>query len=127
MIGPEGVALRNAVQLAIDEANESGELEGIELVLEPYDDAGLGPEKLPDPAKGEENATAMVDDPRTIAVVGPYNSEIAAEQIPITNAAGLLQCSPSTTHPGLTKPDYGALDLRPDQPERINYVRLSPG
>jgi branched-chain amino acid transport system substrate-binding protein len=126
VIGPEGVALRNAVQLALDEANVAGVLEGVELVLEPYDDAGLGEELLPDPDLGAENATAMVDDPRTIAIVGPYNSEIAQAQVPITNEAGLLECAPSTTHPGLTKPDYGALELRPEQPDRINFVRLSP-
>jgi branched-chain amino acid transport system substrate-binding protein len=124
--GPEGVAMRNAVQLAIDEANDAGVWEGVELVLETYDDSGLGTEELPDPAVGVENATAMVDDPRTIAVVGPYNSEIAMAQIPITNETGLLQCAPSTSHPGLTKPAFGALDLRAAEPDRINFVRLAP-
>jgi class 3 adenylate cyclase len=125
-LGPEGVAMRNAVQLAIDEANDAGVLEGVELVLETYDDSGLGGEELPDPAVGAENVTAMVKDPRTIAIVGPYNSEIAIEQIPITNEAGLLQCAPSTTHPGLTKPAFGALDLRAARPDRVNFVRLAP-
>ena len=126
VIGPEGTAIRNAVQLAIDEANEAGVLEGVELVLEPYDDAGDSGEQLPDPARGAENATAMVNDSRLIAAVGPYNSDIAVEMIPITNEGGLLQCSPSTTAPGLTKPEYGALEVRATHPERINFVRLSP-
>ncbi|MDQ4035800.1 MAG: ABC transporter substrate-binding protein [Chloroflexota bacterium] len=121
-----GVPLRNAVQLAIDEANDAGVLEGVELVLRAYDDAAAGGEQLPDPERGATNAAAMADDPRTIAMVGPYNSDVAMEQIPVTNEAGLLQCSPSTTDPGLTKPDFGALELRAAQPDRINFVRLSP-
>jgi class 3 adenylate cyclase/ABC-type branched-subunit amino acid transport system substrate-binding protein len=122
-----GIPVRNAVQLAIDEANDASPDDGVELVLEPYDDAGrVGGERLPSPARGAKNATAMVKDPRTIAMIGPYNSHVAEEQIPITNEAGLLQCSPSTTNPPLTKPEHGALDIRAAHPERINFVRLAP-
>jgi class 3 adenylate cyclase/ABC-type branched-subunit amino acid transport system substrate-binding protein len=121
-----GIAVRNAVQLAIDEANEDGVAEGVQLVLQPYDDGGSGEEQDPDPTAGAANATAMVDDERTIAMVGPYTSNVAIDQIPITNGAGLLQCSPSTTFPGLTNPAFGALELRAAQPDRINFVRLSP-
>ena len=32
-----------------------------------------------------------------IAVIGPLNSSVAAAQIPISNEAGLLQCSPANT------------------------------
>ena len=110
-----GVAVRNAVQLAIDEANEDGVADGVQLVLQPYDHAGDGEESRAE--LGAANATAMVDDARTIAMVGPYNSDVAIDQIPITNEAGLLQCSPSTTDPSLTKPAFGALELRP--PSRI--------
>jgi ABC-type branched-subunit amino acid transport system substrate-binding protein len=46
--------------------------------------------------------------------------------IPITNQAGLLQCSPASTHPGLTKPRDGALDLRAAHPDAINFLRLPP-
>jgi len=121
-----GIAVRNAVQLAIDEANEDGVADGVQLVLQPYDHAGGGEEQLPDPARGAANATAMVDDARTISMVGPYSSDVAMAQIPITNEAGLLQCSPSTTGPELTKPAFGALEVRAAQPDRINFVRLSP-
>lgn len=121
-----GIAVRNAVQLAIDEANEDGVADDVQLVLQSYDHAGSGEEQLPDPERGAANATAMVDDARTIAMIGPYNSDIAHSQIPITNEAGLLQCSPSTTDPSLTKPAFGALELRAAQPDSINFVRLSP-
>lgn len=38
----------------------------------------------------------------------------------------MFECSPANTLPELTKPRYGALDLRSAYPERINYVRLAP-
>ena len=121
-----GIQVRNAVQLAIDEANEADVDDGVEIALESYDDAGKSGEQLPSPGRGADNATAMVEDPRTIAMIGPYNSDVAFQTVPITNEAGLLQCSPSTTDPGLTKPEHGAMDVRAEQPERINFLRLAP-
>jgi branched-chain amino acid transport system substrate-binding protein len=120
-----GKPMRKGVQLAIDEANAAGELGGSKLVLAARDDAGDVPSGQ-DPVRGKANARAFVADPAVIAMVGPNNSQVAAGQIPITNQAGLLQCSPSNTSPGLTKPRDGALDLRASHPTRINYVRLAP-
>src|SRR5262249_56605899 len=60
------------------------------------------------------------------AAVGPFTSREAASTIPITNRAGLLECSPANSWSGLTKPALGALDLRAAHPTRINYIRLSP-
>lgn len=94
-------------------------------MLDARDDAGDVPSGQ-DPARGKVNARALVPDPAVIAMVGPNSSSVAAGQIPITNEAGLLQCSPSNTSPGLTKPRDGALDLRASHPTRINYVRLAP-
>ena len=60
------------------------------------------------------------NDPAVIGVVGPYNSAVAKVQIPISNAAGLLQCSPANTNQGLTKPEFGGLDLRTTNPDKIS-------
>jgi branched-chain amino acid transport system substrate-binding protein len=120
-----GNSMRKGVQLAIDQANASGELGGAQLVLDPRDDAG-DTRSGQDPARGEANAREFVADPAVIAMVGPSSSDVAARQIPITNEAGLLQCSPSNSAPRLTKPRDGALDLRASHPTRINYVRLAP-
>src|SRR4051794_32017497 len=67
----------------------------------------------------------FVNDPAVIGVVGPYNSAVAKVQIPISNAAGLLQCSPANTNETLTKPEFGALNFRKTHPDKINYVRLA--
>lgn len=114
-----GQPVRNAVQLAVDNFNESGGLDGSTLRLEVLDDAQ-------EPYRGAANAESFVSDPTTIAMVGPWGSAVTFDVIPITNEAGLFECSPAATHPGLTKPRDGALDLRSAQPEAINFVRLAP-
>jgi branched-chain amino acid transport system substrate-binding protein len=77
-----------------------------------------------DPQTGAQNMTALVSNPNVVAVVGPLNSSVAKVQIPISNAAGLTQCSPANTNEGLTKPEFGALDIRKTNPTKINYVRV---
>jgi branched-chain amino acid transport system substrate-binding protein len=120
-----GIPVSNAVKLAVDSVNATGGVGGSQIVLDSYDDAGEPPNAM-DPARGAANATAMVADPRTVAMVGPWSSPVGFETIPITNQAGLLQCSPANTLPELTKPRFGARDIRSAYPDRINYVRLPP-
>jgi branched-chain amino acid transport system substrate-binding protein len=86
-----------------------------------YDDSINGAH---DPQTGAKNTKAIVTDPDYIAQIGPLNSSVAKVQIPISNAAGLLQCSPANTNEGLTKPEFGALDIRNVHPDVINYVRM---
>jgi branched-chain amino acid transport system substrate-binding protein len=123
--GSRGKPIRRGVLLALNEANRSGELGDVRVALAARDDAGNVPTGQ-DPVRGKANARAFVADPRVIAMIGPASSKVAEAQIPVTNEAGLLQCSPANTAPGLTKPRDGALDLRASHPTRINYVRLAP-
>jgi class 3 adenylate cyclase/ABC-type branched-subunit amino acid transport system substrate-binding protein len=116
----EGIAVRNAVRLAIDQTNEAGRLAGVMLAVKAYDTRDA------DPSRAAAAARTMTGDPRTIAAVGPFTSPEAASTIPITNRAGLLECSPANSYGGLTKPERGALEFRAAHPTRINYVRLSP-
>jgi branched-chain amino acid transport system substrate-binding protein len=121
-----GVPERDAVRLAIDQANASGGVGGRKLGLVVRDDAGPSSPTDQSPGRGAKNANALVADPTVLAIVGPPASKVAAAEIPITNAAGLLQCSPANTDPALTKPRDGALDLRAAAPQRINYIRTAP-
>jgi branched-chain amino acid transport system substrate-binding protein len=77
-----------------------------------------------DPQQGAKDMTTLVSDPAVMAVVGPFNSSVAKVQIPVSNEAGLLQCSPANTNPDLTKGDPGK-QLRAKFPDRINYVRVA--
>jgi branched-chain amino acid transport system substrate-binding protein len=123
--GFQGKLNRDALQMAIDDADAAGGIGGSQLVLDVRDHGIEGPDAL-DLEQGKANAAAFIADPRTVAMIGPLISYIAHGQIPLTNAAGLLQCSPATTDPALTKPRDGALDLRAAFPERINYIRTAP-
>ena len=125
LAAPRGEPMRNAAQLAIDATNAAGGILGSQLGLQIYDDAGDTPNGQ-DPDRGAANAASMINDPNTIAMIGPSGSVVAYKMLPLTNDAGLLQCSPANTLPELTKPRYGALDLRAAHPDQINYVRLAP-
>jgi branched-chain amino acid transport system substrate-binding protein len=114
--------LLHSVQLAVDTANATGGIGGTTIELRVADDKDRMDS---DPALGAANATEFVADASVVAMIGPLTSYVAAEQIPITNQAGLLQCSPSSTAPELTKPGDGALELRAAHPDRINFVRLA--
>jgi branched-chain amino acid transport system substrate-binding protein len=110
------------IKLAVDQANASGGVGGYTIKLNMKDDAVNGQHNV---QQGASNVNTLAADPSVIGIVGPWNSNVAAAQIPITNTAGLLQCSPGTTNPSLTKPAYGALELRKANPTKINYVRVA--
>lgn len=73
-----------------------------------------------DPQTGANNMSQLVADENVIGVIGPLNSNVAKAQIPISNAAGLSQCSPANTSDGLTQGD-AAKQLRT---KANNYVRV---
>ncbi len=82
-----------------------------------------------DPSVTAADAKTAADDPSTIAYLGDYNSAATAISLPLINAAGILQISPSSPYGGLTS----ALDAGQDEPERFyltgkrNFARLQPG
>ncbi len=119
---PNGEPTLNGVKLAVKEANDAGGVNGYKIELSVQDDAVNG---VHDPQQGAKNVSTLASDPAVIGMVGPYNSNVGLAEIPVTNEAGLLQCSPANTNPSLTKPDYGALDVRSKNPTKINYVRVA--
>jgi branched-chain amino acid transport system substrate-binding protein len=74
-----------------------------------------------DPQTGATNIGQLVTDTSVFAVVGPFNSNVAQAEIPVSNAAGLIQCSPANTNPTLTKGD-GRQGASGHQPDKIAYV-----
>ena len=112
----------NGILLAIKEAGGAAGGYKIEIPKEViFDDAKDG---VHDPQTGAQNMGNIVGLDNVVAVIGPLNSSVAKVQIPISNEAGLLQCSPANTNEGLTKPEFGALDIRKANPTKINYVRV---
>ncbi len=119
---PNGEPTVNGIKLAVKQANDAGGVNGYTIETSIQDDAVNG---VHDPQQGAKNVTALAADPQVIGMVGPYNSNVGIAEVPVTNEAGLLQCSPANTNPGITKPDFGALDVRKANPDKINYVRVA--
>ena len=75
------------------------------------------------------NAKTAANDTTTIAYLGDYNSAATAVSLPLVNAAGILQVSPSSPYIGLTS----SQDAGQDEPERFypsgqrTFGRLQPG
>ena len=138
-----GASLNKALQIAVDlpflgadKASSDPILDGIRLAVKDaggkigdftitvpnsavYDNASAST-GAHDPQTGANNMTKIVANPAYVAVVGPLNSGVAKAEIPISNAAGLLQCSPANTNTELTKGDAAkALRTKPN-----NYIRV---
>jgi branched-chain amino acid transport system substrate-binding protein len=117
----DGGPTEKGVQLAIEQANAAGGIGGYMLEAVSLDHAVAGKYNE---VQGAQDMQTFVGDANVIGVVGPYNSAVAKVQIPISNAAGLLQCSPANTNETLTKPPL-ALDLRKTHPKQISYIRVA--
>ncbi|WP_163553451.1 branched-chain amino acid ABC transporter substrate-binding protein [Candidatus Frankia alpina] len=94
-LSADGTSVRNAVALAVDEANESGAIPGWRLELSTRDD-------LSRPDGGAQAADAFVANDRLIGVVGPLSSLVAKVALPTLSAAGIPVVSPSNADPILT-------------------------
>jgi branched-chain amino acid transport system substrate-binding protein len=115
-----GIPTQNGAVLAIEQANAAGLPGGFRLAADTLDDAVQG---VHDPAQGAQNVKTLISDPSVLAVIGPFNSNVAKAEIPLTNDAGLAQISPATTNPGLTK-GVDAAKLRTSHPDVNAYFRV---
>jgi branched-chain amino acid transport system substrate-binding protein len=66
----------------------------------PLDDAVNG---VHDVGQGAKNVTQFVSDTSVLAMVGPFNSGVAAGEIPIANSASMAMISPANTSECLTQ------------------------
>jgi len=114
---PNGVPTANGVALAIDQIK----VPGFNVTINQQDDAVNGKHNAD---QGAKNMSTLANDAAVIGVVGPYNSSVAQAEIPVSNAAGLMQCSPANTSVSLTKGD-SAVKLRATNPDKIAYVRTA--
>ncbi len=77
-----GVKQENGYRLAMDEINGNGGINGAQLVLETYDDAG-------DPATAASGAQKFADDDEVLVLGGCCLTNCTAAMLPITGDAGL--------------------------------------
>lgn len=116
-----GIPTQNGAVLAIEEANAKGLPGGFKLAADTLDDAVQG---VHDPAQGAQNTKSFIADSSVLAMIGPFNSNVAKAEIPLTNDAGLVQIGPSNTSTGLTK-GSDAAKLRTTHPDVNSYFRVS--
>jgi len=99
-----GKPAENGAHLAVDQANASHLLgNGYQLVFDPQDDVGAS--QVHDPSVGANNVTKLIDDAEVAGIVGPFNSSVAESELPISNAAPIVQISPANTNTCLTQND----------------------
>jgi branched-chain amino acid transport system substrate-binding protein len=116
-----GIPTQNGAVLAIEEANKNGFAGGkYKLEASLLDDAVQGKH---DPAAGAQNVKTFIADPAVLAIIGPFNSNVAKSEIPLTNDAELVQIAPSTTNDGLTIGD-DAKKLRTAHPDVNSFFRV---
>jgi branched-chain amino acid transport system substrate-binding protein len=96
--GSQGQPILKGVRYAVQKAG--GSVKGFQLQVADYDDAVNG---VHDPAKGAQNVTSMSGDPKVLSFVGPLNSNVAKNEIPIASDAKLAMISPANTGVCLTK------------------------
>lgn len=107
-----GLGIKNSVDLAIKQANESKAIPGWTLELAAEDDQAT-------PDVGKNAATKLASDDAVVGVVGTLNSSVAQSVIPVLSAASIAQVSPANTNPSLTKGEDLANAKRP----YANYFR----
>jgi branched-chain amino acid transport system substrate-binding protein len=110
-----GLPTQHGVELAVSQANLPN---GYKLTFRAMNDVSTTLGKH-DPTTGQANITKLVSDPKVIAAVGPFNSNVAGTEIPVVNRSGLVLISPSNTNPGLTVKDFAA-------PNGFDYNLLHP-
>jgi branched-chain amino acid transport system substrate-binding protein len=116
-----GIPTANGALLAIEEASETGFADSkFKLESSLLDDSVQGKH---DPAAGAQNVKTFIADSAVLAMVGPFNSNVAKAEIPLTNDAGLAQISPANTNDGLTIGE-DARKLRSANPATNTYFRV---
>lgn len=93
---PIGTAIRNGVELAMDQLGGPLREMGYDVQYVPYDDQATA-------EVGVANAQQIVADPAILAIVGHFNSGVAIPASVVYNENNLAMVSPGATNPTLTE------------------------
>ncbi len=96
-----GKPAENGAHLAVDQANANNTIPGYHLVFVAKDD--VGPKGIHDPAVGVQNVRALIGDGLVAGIVGPFNSSVGREEMPVANRAPIALLSPANTNQCLTR------------------------
>ncbi|HVF03446.1 MAG TPA: branched-chain amino acid ABC transporter substrate-binding protein [Frankiaceae bacterium] len=109
-----GLGIRNAVDLAIRQANQNNKVPGWNLVLAAEDDQATA-------NVGAQAASKLASDSAVVGVVGTLNSSVAEQVAPVLQQSHIVQVSPANTGVALTGRDNLASQKR----KYTNYYRVA--
>src|SRR5712691_2385860 len=121
---PGGQATENGVRFALQQIQSAGGIRGFTLQYEGFDNCRQGDFS---PDAGTANVRRMLADASFLGMVGPYNSGVALDEIPLAAPQHFTMVSPSNTNPCLTK----NLVICPVHPQKLrggnpnNYFRVA--
>lgn len=128
--GENGQAVEHGVRLAVEEANRNNFLPGYTFLFDGQNDDDAN--GSPNPAIGAENVTSLIDDAQVAGIIGPSDSVVAKDELPLTNQAALVQIIPTSTTACLTQDMAntecgGPRDLLPTlrPTNKITYFRMA--
>ena len=98
----EEIAFSDGVELAVDEVNANGGIDGIELRIIKMDDKGTV-------ADGMKAAYSFVNNDEILAVIGHFNSRVALVTSRIYDREGIVYIASCATSPDLMKPGFDSV------------------
>lgn len=87
-----GTTYQTAVEMAVDEINANGGVNGYQLEVVVYDSQG-------DASKSVDVCRKLCDDESIIAILGDYSSSCCMANAPIVEEAGIMMCSGGASNP----------------------------
>ena len=87
-----GTSYKNAVEMAVEDFNAAGGIDGQPVELEVYDDKG-------DQKEAINVANIVIGNPDVFAVIGSYGSSVSMAAAPVYQEARMPMISPNTSHP----------------------------
>ena len=103
----EAILVKQAIQLAIEGANQGNAVPGYHIDLMLLDD-GTATAGQYDPAQAATNARKMVSDKSVVGALGPEMSGAGKAMAPILSQGNLAIITMSATNPDITNPKFAA-------------------
>jgi branched-chain amino acid transport system substrate-binding protein len=101
------IRVKQAIQMAIEGANQGNAIPGYQLELMVLDD-GTATAGQYDPAQAATNARKMVSDKEVVGALGPEMSGAGKAMTPILSQGNLATITMSSTNPDITNPKFAA-------------------
>ena len=105
--GRAGTATLNGVRFFVQ---RHPVLDGFTITVDALDDPASASR---DTARGVKNLESLIAQPRVLAIIGPFDSNVARAQIPVANRAHIALVSPGTSSRCLTKDPFLPAALNP--------------